>query len=106
MQRKLQEFCEQHGNIFLRQLGIDQVREFRNTWKLNPRTAAKSLERLRSFFKFCVDSEWIDKNPAKAIRSAKVEDADVLPFNENEVKKIMKACQTFNGKSERIKALN
>jgi site-specific recombinase XerD len=105
MQRKLQTFCERHGYIFLRQLGIDQVREFRNTWKLNPRTAAKSLERLRSFFKFCVDSEWIEKNPAKAIKSAKVEDADVLPFNESEVKKILKACETFNGNSERIKAL-
>jgi len=29
----------------------------------------------------------------------------VLPFNESEVKKILKACQTFNGNSERIKAL-
>lgn len=105
MQRKLQTFSEQDGYIFLRQLGIDQVREFRNTWKLNPRTAAKSLERLRSFFKFCVDSEWMDKNPANAIKSAKVEDADVLPFNESEVKKILKACDTFNGNSDRIKAL-
>jgi len=65
----------------------------------------ESLERLRSFFKFCVDSEWIDKNPAKAIKSGRVEDADVLPFNETEVKKILKACQTFNGNSQRIKAL-
>jgi integrase/recombinase XerC len=105
MQRKLQEFCQDHGYIFLRQLGIDQVREFRNTWKLNPRTAAKSLERLRSFFKFCVDTEWIDKNPAKAIKSAKVEDADVLPFAVQEVNKILSACSTFNGDGERIKAL-
>src|SRR5260370_17436515 len=52
-----------------------------------------------------LDSEWIEKNPAKAIKAAKVEDADVLPSNENEVKKILKACETFNGNSERIKAL-
>jgi len=52
-----------------------------------------------------LDSEWIEKNPAKAIKAAKVEDADVLPFNENEVKKILKACETFNGNTERIKAL-
>jgi len=34
------------------------------------------------------------QEPAKAIKSAKVEDADVLPFNESEVKKILKACKT------------
>lgn len=77
----------------------------RLTWKLNPRTAAKTLERLRRFFKFRVDSEWVEKNPAKAIKSAKVEDAEVLPFNEQEVKKILKACETFNGNGGRIKAL-
>jgi integrase len=47
----------------------------------------------------------VEKNPAKAIKSAKVEDADVLPFNESEIKKILKACETFNSNTERIKAL-
>jgi site-specific recombinase XerD len=37
--------------------------------------AAKTLERLRSFFNFCLDSDWIEKNPAKALKPAKVEDA-------------------------------
>jgi integrase len=105
MSRTLASFCQDRGFVFLRQLGIDQVRDFRNSWKLNPLSAAKSLERLRSFFKFCIDSEWIDKNPAKAIKAGKVEDADVLPFNDQEITKILKACQTFNGNRERIEAL-
>jgi integrase/recombinase XerC len=105
MSRTLQAFCQDKGYVFLRQLGVDQVREFRNTWKLNARTAAKTLERLRSFFKFCQDSDWIDKNPAKAIKAPKVEDADVLPFSDAEVEKILKACDSFNGNGQRIKAL-
>jgi integrase len=98
-------FCQNRGLVFLRQLDVDQVREFRNTWKLNSLTASKSLERLRSFFKFCLDSDWIKKNPAKAIKAGKVEEADVLPFTYKEVEKILKACDTFNGNGQRIKAL-
>jgi integrase len=105
MHRNLTTFCQQQGLVFLRQLGVDQIWEFRNTWKLNARTAAKSLERLRSFFKFCLESDWIEKNPAKAIKAGKVEDADVLPFSDQEIEKILKACDTFNGNGQRIKAL-
>jgi integrase len=103
--RNLISFCKDRGYVFLRQLGVDQVRDFRNTWKLNSLSAAKTLERLRSFFKFCIDSEWIEKNPAKAIKAGKVEDAEVLPFSDQEIKTILKACSAFNGNGERIKAL-
>jgi len=105
MHRNMTTFCQTRGLIFLRQFTVDEVREFRNTWKLNARTAAKSLERLRSFFKFCLDSDWIEKNPAKAIKAAKVEDAEVLPFSHQEVEQVLKACRTFNGNGDRIKAL-
>jgi|HubBroStandDraft_2_1064218.scaffolds.fasta_scaffold13916_3 integrase/recombinase XerD len=105
MKRNLNAFCQNRGLIFLGQLTVDEVREFRNTWKLNARTSAKALERLRSFFKFCQESDWIEKNPAKAIKPGKVEDADVLPFDEPEVEKIVKACATFNGNGQRIRAL-
>jgi site-specific recombinase XerD len=105
MHRNLTTFCQNRGLVFLRQLDVDQLREFRNTWNLNARTAAKSLERLRSFFRFCLDSDWIEKNPANAIKAAKVEDADVLPFSDQEIKKILTACKTFKGNGERIRAL-
>jgi integrase len=103
--RQLTSFCEDRGYIFLRQLGVDQVRDFRNTWKLNSLSASKTLERLRSFFKFCMDSEWIEKNPARSIKSGKVEEPDVLPFSDQEIAKILKACDRFNGNGQRIKAL-
>jgi integrase len=80
-------------------------RDFRNSWKLSARTAVKTLERLRSFLKFCVESEWLDKNPAAAIKPGKVEDAEVLPFSQPQVDKILKACDSFNGNGDRIRAL-
>lgn len=105
MGRKLVGFCQDRGLVFLRQLDVNQLREFRNTWKLNARTAAKTLERIRSFFKFCLESEWIQKNPAIAVKAGRVDDPDVLPFSDSEIEKILKACETFDGNGPRIKAL-
>ena len=103
--RQLNAFCQERGHVFLRQLNVEQVRDFRNTWKLNSLSASKTLERLRSFFRFCIESEWIEKNPASAIKVGKVEEPDVLPFSDQEVTKILRACDTFSGDQRRIKAL-
>jgi integrase/recombinase XerD len=105
LKRNLTAFCQDRGLVFLRQLDLDKVRDFRNSWKLSARTAVKTLERLRSFLKFCVESEWLDNNPAVAIKPGKVEDAEVLPFSQPEVDKILKACDSFNGNGDRIRAL-
>ena len=105
LRRQLLDFCKNRGLVFLRQLDIAQVRDFRASWKLSARTAVKTLERLRSFLKFCVEWEWLDKNPAKAIKPGKVEDAEILPFSQSEVDKILKACDSFNGNGKRIGAL-
>jgi site-specific recombinase XerD len=46
----------------------------------------------RAFFQFCVDSEWIEKNPAKKLKAPKVKDIPTLPFEEDEVKALIEAC--------------
>ncbi len=75
------------------------------SWKLSARTAVKTLEACTGFRKFCVEWAWFDKNPAKAIKPGKVEDAEILPFSQSEVDKILKACDSFNGNGKRIGAL-
>jgi integrase/recombinase XerD len=106
MSRQLTKFCKERGLVFVGQLSFDQLTEFRSTWKLCPRSASKALERLRSFLKFCVKCDWLPKNPAQDIDPPKVDDADVLPFSTQEVTKILKACDSFNGNGVRIKALS
>lgn len=102
LDRMLEKFSEDRGLIFLRQLDLDKVRDFRNTWKMNSLTGNKMLDRLKSFFKFCLDSKWIDDNPAKLLRPSKVDNPEVLPFTEPEIKKILKAC---SGKSRLLTEL-
>jgi integrase len=95
---RLNDYCRQHGYIFLKQLGVVQIREFRNSWTTySPRTAGKHIERLKRFFSWCVENGWIQESPAKPLKSPKVGETDVVPFSEEEVEKILKACEAYGG---------
>jgi site-specific recombinase XerD len=78
--RQLNAFCESKGLVFLKQVGVVETREFRNAWTIGPRTAGKHLERLKRFFNWCIENEWLTANPAKPLKSPKVGDTDVIPF--------------------------
>ena len=95
---RLNEYCQQHGYVFLKQLGVVQVREFRQSWKTySDRTAGKHVERLKRFFSWCVENGWFEKSPAKPLKVPKVGDTDVIPFAEEQVEKILKACDAYKG---------
>src|SRR5256884_2118700 len=52
--------------VFLKQLDVVQVREFRLSWTTySPRTAGKHIERLKRFFNWCAENKWLDSSPAK-----------------------------------------
>jgi integrase len=64
---------------------------------ISPRTAGKHLERLKRFFNFCLENEWLESSPAKPLKSPRVGDTDVVPFTEEEVSKILKAASAYHG---------
>src|SRR5450755_1021822 len=59
------------GTVSVASLSPDDLARFRERWEGRPSTIQKKVERLRSFFKFCVDRDWITKNPAKGIKYPK-----------------------------------
>ncbi|HTM04449.1 MAG TPA: tyrosine-type recombinase/integrase, partial [Vicinamibacterales bacterium] len=73
------------------------MREFRTSWPDSPISAAKNLERLRSFFRFCMDANWLDSNPASPLKPPKVGKASerVKVFTAAEIKRILKACDQY-----------
>ena len=77
------------GSLRLSECTSDRLREFRQGRDVGPRTATKELERIRAFFRFCVENDWIAKDPAKAIKAPKVKLLPRLPFTEPEVQKIL-----------------
>ena len=97
MVRKLRNVAKEitaaFGPVSLRSVTIDDIREVMKKWKLAPVTKQKRVEMLRSFFNFCENSGWIDKNPARGIR-VKVKHKPTLPFTEEQMEKILWAADT------------
>jgi integrase/recombinase XerD len=85
-------WCELEGHETFDRLDVDAIREYRATWKWAGATASRRVERLRTFFNFCVESEWIAKNPAKGLRPPIVRAAPTEPFTREEMKAILEAC--------------
>ena len=92
-------------------LTVDEVRRYRETWKIAPISARKKLERLRTFFRFCIENQWMHANPAKAIKPPIAHHRPTLPVTNEDFEKILWACDLFpangiygEGNRTRIKA--
>ncbi len=57
LKKQLLPFCDSRGFTKLKQLGIQETRDFRGSWADAALAASKKLERLRCFFRFCLESK-------------------------------------------------
>ena len=97
-------WCAGQGYRYLKHLGVEEMRAFRATWTDSANYATKNLERLRSFFRFCQQDDWIAKNPARAVKAPKVHERPTLPFSKAEMQRILKACDRYRGDRARMRA--
>ena len=89
--RQLIEFAEDQGIRFLKEFDPPSLRKFRSSWKDQNLAAQKKLERLRAFFRFSIQNQWIANNPASEIKSRKVVMRPTLPFSRDEMMRILLA---------------
>lgn len=97
-------WCEHKGLRNLRQIDVDALRQFRQSWSDSPVYATKNLERIRAFLRFCHQAGWIKQNPALAVKPPKVTQTPTLPFSRDEMKRILEACGKYAGNQDRMKA--
>jgi hypothetical protein len=83
------------GTVSIASISPDDAARFRERWEGRPSTIQKKVERLRSFFKFCVDRDWIEKNQAKGIKYPRELWVPKKPFEKDEVEKIEWAIPLF-----------
>ncbi len=102
--RRFLPWCEARGYRELKQLTVEALREFRRTWTDSPLYATKNLERLRAFFRYCQKDDWVKKNPAVEVKAPRLEDQPTLPFSDEEIQRILEACDRYPGNRDRIKA--
>ena len=104
LEGRLVRWCDSKGLTSLKQLNVDALRHFRQSWTDGPLYATKNLERLRSFLRFCNQAGWIRENPATAVKPPKVTHNPTLPFSREEMKRILAACDRYGGKKQRLRA--
>src|ERR1700687_6505312 len=92
LERQLKVYGEERGLKMLAQFDLDTRSKFRATWKDGPWTAGKKLERLRAFFRFAHDRQWVESNPATRIKLPKVSICPTMPLTREEMVKILTAC--------------
>jgi integrase/recombinase XerD len=100
---KLQTFADKGNKHFLSNLDIDALRQFRESWTVKNSTAVKELERLRTFYKFAVESEWVTKNPVLKIKPPKSSTPPTLPYSHEELKCVLKAAEKYPNQSNAVR---
>jgi site-specific recombinase XerD len=96
LEGKLLPFCDSKGYEQLAELNVDVLRTFRKTWKFAATSSVKRLEYLRGFMRFCHESDWIDRNPAKAIKPPKVSQQPTMPFEQYEIDRMLAAADELS----------
>jgi site-specific recombinase XerD len=89
---QLKAFADLQGIRFLKELDVATLRKFRTGWKDQNYAALKKLERLRSFFRFCLENGWVAENPAKKLGNPKCENRETLPYDDDEMFRILAAA--------------
>jgi site-specific recombinase XerD len=98
-------FCESRRITSLNRLSVEVIRHFRDSLKHSPITRLKKLECLRAFCAFCQGSDWIARNPAKAVKLPRVERPQVKPFSSHDLSALLGACDRFRGDGRRMRAM-
>ena len=89
------ELVRELGEKPVKSVTTDNIRRIREGWKLSAVTTQKRLEMVRKFFRFCEDSDWLEKNPAKKVEAPPAKYDPTLPFTDAEMEKILWAAESI-----------
>jgi integrase/recombinase XerD len=106
--RQFEEFAIKKGIVYFSNLNLDNVREFRESWKNRGQAARKKLENLRRLLGYAQESGWIAENFAKKIEFPIITTPPVVPFFQEDIDKMLAAIPLYPEHLEnhvRLKAL-
>jgi integrase/recombinase XerD len=109
--KQLRSFANSRGYVMLEQFTSTDIDVLYANWKLGARTKGKRLGTFRSFFRFCMNREWLAKNPVTSDLKPPLganHAANKIPFTDEALGRIIRACDQlkpvswFNGRSRGI----
>lgn len=93
--RNMENYATEKDFRYLKEFTLEALRKYRATWPNENLSALKKLELLRSFFRFACDSAWLPDNPAKKLRNPKIVERPTLPFEPEELVRILAALSKY-----------
>ncbi len=94
LEKILTPFCAGKKLAHIDQISGSDMIALRTTWKGAPMTLLKRFDRLRTFFIFCERNGWCG-NPCRGLKPPKVSQKPTLPFTDEEMGKVLEACDKF-----------
>jgi integrase len=95
MMGQLTAFAERSGYRYVKEFGLAELQDFQASWSMGPRSAAKKLEHVRTFFGFCVDREFVPSNPAAKMHAPTPTVTQKEPFSSDEMDRILVAARQY-----------
>jgi integrase len=94
-QEQLLSWAKSQSLVFLDQLTTPRLREFRASWKNSGLTSQRKHHRLNGFFDFCIENEWVTRNPAKRMKAVHVLPTPTDYFTPSEFAKIVDGTYAY-----------
>lgn len=100
--RLIEEFCARGGVRTIKDVNVNLLEKYRHSRSIAPVTWKVELQALRTFFRFCQERGWTDRNPAKQVRAPRnVRPNEVVPYSFEEEARILAACDEIGGEKYR-----
>ena len=99
--KQLLAFADQHRIIFLRDVNVRNMTEWRSTWADKPLARKKKFERVVGFFWFCVRHGWLKDNPTATMGRVIAKHVPTDYFTADEYKRIIGATYRLGEDAER-----
>jgi hypothetical protein len=95
--KQLLAYGESRGYVLVEQLMVSDMDGFYASWKDGKRARAKKLERLKSFVRFCLKREWLNKDITEDLQAPEGSSIpeNKAPFTDEEMACIYAACDAL-----------
>lgn len=104
--KTFESYCEERGLGSLPSITVETLDPFVQAHRKPTPGWYKTVEQLRSLFKFAVARKWCEENPALEIELPEIEEGEeIVPYTRHEVAKMISACDGVGKCSyERLRA--
>jgi integrase len=99
---RLRAFLELRRKTTVAEVTFGDLIDFRAAWSDAPSTQRRNQELLKAFFRFCVNSDFITKNPAIDIDPIPEGRAKTEPFTRDEMDRIFSAVASLSDEYGRL----